>query len=91
MIENTLSNLESRVEKQKGKVLEHERNLEQSKIEFAKPFQYEEELKVKLARQFELNALLDMDKKDNEVIIDEDAAKSTEDEDSLEKEAEYQL
>ncbi len=77
-IEHTLSNLESRVEKLKEKVLEHERNLEQSKVEFEKPFQYEEDLKIKLARQFELNALLDMDKKDDEVIMDDDVVKQQE-------------
>lgn len=35
--------------------------MEQAKTEFEKPFQYGKELKEKLARQFELNNLLDME------------------------------
>lgn len=35
--------------------------MEQSRMEYGKPFQYGEKLKTKLARQFELNNLLDME------------------------------
>lgn len=38
-------------------------DMEQAKLEYEKPFQYEEELKTKQARQFELNTLLDLDGK----------------------------
>ena len=36
-------------------------DMEQAKADYDKPFQYEEELKTKLARQFELDNLLDME------------------------------
>ena len=39
-----------------------------AKVESKKPFPHEEELKTKSARLAELNTLLDMDKKDNEII-----------------------
>ena len=46
--------LEERLEK-------YRLDMEQAKADYEKPFQYEEELKTKLARQFELNSLLDME------------------------------
>ena len=42
--------------------------LENAKVESKKPFPHEEELKTKSARLAELNTLLDMDKKDNEIV-----------------------
>lgn len=36
-----------------------------------KPFAYEEELRTKSERLAELNALLDMDKPENEIVDDE--------------------
>ncbi|WP_396334345.1 helicase-related protein [Clostridium sp. 19966] len=72
-IENMLSNLEGKMEGIEEKIEECKRNLEQSKIGYDKPFPYEEALKEKLSRQFELNSLLDLNKKDAEVILDEDA------------------
>lgn len=44
--------------------------LESAKEQVARPFPQEEELKTKSARLDELNILLDMDKKDNEVLDD---------------------
>lgn len=38
----------------------HKRNLENSKLEYKKTFPYEDEYKVKLARQFKLNQELDL-------------------------------
>ena len=43
--------------------------MEQSKTEYEKPFAYEEELKAKIARQYELNAQLDLE---NGKVADED-------------------
>ena len=49
--------------------LENTKNqLETSKKEVQKPFIQEEELKTKLARLDELNILLNMDKRDNEIV-----------------------
>ena len=53
-IQEKISFLEERLEK-------YRLDMEQAEAEYEKPFQYEEELKTKLARQFELNALLDME------------------------------
>ncbi len=53
-IQGNIGFLEERLEK-------YRLDMEQAKLEYEKPFQYEEELKTKLARQFELNNLLDME------------------------------
>ncbi|MBR0230740.1 MAG: N-6 DNA methylase [Clostridia bacterium] len=58
-------------EKQQGceNQLENEKvQLENAKAELDKPFAHEEELKTKSARLAELNAMLDMDKQDNEIV-----------------------
>ncbi|MBP2033414.1 N12 class adenine-specific DNA methylase [Clostridium algifaecis] len=88
-IENLLNNLESKMENIETKIEEYKRNLEQSKIEYEKTFPYEEALKEKLSRQFELNSLLDLNKKDNEVIVDEDALNKECEENKEFKEQEY--
>jgi len=49
--------------------LENEKvQLENAKAELDKPFAHEEELKTKSARLAELNAMLDLNKKDNEIV-----------------------
>lgn len=87
-LENVLSNLENKLNSIEGKIEEYERNLQQSKIEYEKPFQYEDELKIKLARQFELNTLLDMNKKDEEVLVDEDILDVVENKAAIDEELE---
>ena len=52
------------------KIDEYKRDMEQAKIEYEKPFQYENELKEKMARQFELNTQLDLE---NNTISEEQA------------------
>lgn len=42
--------------------------LENAKIEVRKPFPHEEELKTRSARLNELNALLNLDKTENEIV-----------------------
>lgn len=44
--------------------------LENAKVEVEAPFPHEEELTQKSARLAELNALLNLDKKDNEIVDD---------------------
>ena len=52
--------------------LENEKvQLENAKAELDKPFVHEEELKTKSARLAELNAMLDLNKKDNEIVDDD--------------------
>ena len=49
--------------------LENEKaQLENARSELDKPFAHEEELKTKSARLAELNAMLDLNKKDNEIV-----------------------
>lgn len=48
-----------------------EKQFETAKVEVEKPFAQEDELKTKSARLAELNAMLNTDKPDNEIIADE--------------------
>ena len=43
--------------------------MEASRIQYEKPFEYEQELKTKLARQYELNTELDLE---NKKVVDMD-------------------
>lgn len=70
-IENIVKNLEERMTKSEETIENHKKNLENSKLEYAKPFSYEEEYKTKSARQFRLNQELDLGTK-NEEVVDED-------------------
>ena len=51
------------------KISDYERDMESSKEQYERPFEYEEELNQKLARQYELNNLLDLE---NGKSMDED-------------------
>lgn len=66
-----------KVENYENKLAEYNKNMEDAKAEFVKPFKFADELQEKLKRQFELNALLDLDKKE-EVIGDDAMEKNTE-------------
>jgi len=72
-LENLLEGFEKRITKIENTIEEYQRNMEQSKEEWQKPFKYEDELASKLKRQFELNAELDMDKGRDDVIADADS------------------
>jgi hypothetical protein len=67
--------------------------LESSKLEYEKPFAYEQELQEKLARQFELNAQLDLENAKVEDVdlnaIEEKGKKDTPDSSVAEKEVPY--
>ena len=64
------------------KIEDYRNDLEASKSEYEKPFAYEEELKEKVARQYELNAQLDLENGKVEDVdlggIDEDIEKVAE-------------
>ena len=60
-LENLFNGIERTIGFLEEKLENYRLDMEQSKMEYGKPFQYEEELKTKLARQFELNNLLDME------------------------------
>ncbi|MBO5421210.1 MAG: TnpV protein [Clostridia bacterium] len=75
-LDNLISRLPDRLEACKEKLAETEKQIENAKAEIERPFPKEQELKEKSERLAELNALLDMDHKDNE--IDEGEVSSNE-------------
>lgn len=62
-IENLFNNIQSNEEYLLQKIEQYETNMEESRIQYEKPFAYDEELKAKIARQYELNAALDLENK----------------------------
>ena len=60
-LENTFNGLSENEEFLIKKIEQYQRDMEQSKQEYEKPFSYETEFKEKLARQFALNAELDIE------------------------------
>lgn len=67
-IDNAVDNIETRLHKAEEKLENTKAQLETAKVEVEKPFAQEDELKQKMARLTELNALLDMDKGDTPVL-----------------------
>lgn len=59
-IENCFNNIQNYASSIEKNIEEAKRDMEQSELEYNKPFQYENELKEKLARQSELDAMLDL-------------------------------
>ena len=64
-LENLFNGIHEKTDFLNGRLEEYRRSMEQAKAEYDKPFQYEEELKEKQARQFELNTLLDMENRES--------------------------
>lgn len=60
-LENLFNGIQEKIGFLEERLEKYRLDMEQAKAEYEKPFQYEEELKTKQARQFELNALLDME------------------------------
>ena len=67
-LDNALDGLPASLAKTQEAVKSAQQNLEQAKAELNKPFPFEEELATKSARLGELNAMLDMDKPENEIV-----------------------
>lgn len=67
-IDNAVDNIETRLHKAEEQMENTKAQLETAKVEVEKPFAQEDELKQKMARLTELNALLDMDKGDTPVL-----------------------
>jgi N12 class adenine-specific DNA methylase len=65
-IEHTLRSLDKFAFDQKSRVARLEKELHDYQMQEARPFEYEERLKDLLARQAELNSLLDLDKGDQQ-------------------------
>ncbi len=74
-LENLLEGFEKKVEVKELTIKELERNTAQTKEEFAKLFAYKVELEKMFSRQSELNVVLDMSNKSDDVIVDEKSIK----------------
>lgn len=70
-IENCFNSIDERIPLLESRLSDYERDMEQAKRDYEKPFEHEKELKEKLARQFEINNLLDMDNKPDEETLSE--------------------
>lgn len=60
-LENLFNGLQENIDFLEKKIEQYQNDLEASKAEYEKPFAHEEELKVKLKRQYEINAQLDLE------------------------------
>ena len=67
-IDNVLNGLIDRLKVCNDRLVETTKQLENAKIEVGKPFPQEDVLSEKMERLAELNALLDMDHKENEIV-----------------------
>lgn len=75
-LENCFNGMDGNIEFLEKKLEQYRRDMEQAKAEYEKPFAYEEELKSKTARQFELNIMLDLE---NKPLTEENTETMTED------------
>ena len=87
-IDEQLDSLEHRIEKCKQEIEEYKREIEQCKIEIEKPFADEQELKLLLQRQSELNNKLNLDKKEESQIVIEDEVEFAEVDEPVEENCE---
>ena len=60
-LENLFNGIDENIDFLEKKIESYKLDMEASKAEYEKPFAYEEELKSKIARQYELNAQLDLE------------------------------
>ena len=67
-LDNTIESLPSRLQNTQDHLANTRRQLEEAKSAVDKPFPYEEDLTTKSARLAELNALLDMNRSENEIV-----------------------
>ena len=72
-MDNLLESLPLKEQACREKLSDLHNQLETAKIEVLKPFPREEELQAKLARLEELNALLNMDKREPEIVAETEA------------------
>lgn len=70
-LDNEIARFEDNLERCREKLENTKVQLETARVEAQKPFPKEQELSEKTARLGELNALLDMDKKDK-IVLDEE-------------------
>ena len=70
-IENFLNDLPEREERLKKKLLQLNADLEVAKEQVEKPFEHAEQLRAYLSEQAELNSELNLDKRDDVIVADE--------------------
>ena len=78
-LDNIITALPDRLKVCEDRLAETKKQLENAKIEVEKPFPQETELSEKMERLAELNALLDMDHKENEIVDGEIAENGNDD------------
>ena len=66
--DNALEGLPKRLEINEQELENTKKQFETAKVDVCKPFSQEEELQTKTARLNELNALLNVDKRENEIV-----------------------
>ena len=72
-MDNLLESLPLKEQACREKLSDLHNQLETARVEVLKPFPREEELQAKLARLEELNALLNMDKREPEIVVETEA------------------
>ena len=77
-LEHLFETINKKITETQGKLETDRKNLENAKIEYEKPFAYEDELKEKSERLMFLNSELDLDKKDD--VVEGNDENSEEDE-----------
>lgn len=60
-LENLFNGIQENIDYLEKKIEQYKLDLEASRVEYEKPFAYEEELRTKIARQAELNNMLDLE------------------------------
>ena len=72
-LDNALNSFQEKLTACEAQLENTKVQLENAKLEVQKPFPQEEELKTKTARLNELNAMLNLDKRENEIVDGERA------------------
>ncbi len=75
-LDNVLDHMDERLQDCENRLAATKQQLESAKVEVEKPFTHEDELKTKTERLNELNALLNLDKRENEIVDGEHAEDS---------------
>lgn len=68
-LENLFNGIQENIELLEKRLEQYKQDMKQAEVDYEKPFQYEEELKAKQARQFELNGLLGMEDNQDEMEV----------------------
>lgn len=67
-LENVMNSLEEKVQELERKIAGYEQDIKNAKLEYEKPFPYEEQLKEKIIRQTEIDSLLEIKEQQEEMV-----------------------